>query len=100
VTSDEHSTVWNGDGLLFDHNFLALGVSPDECFEMARKGGEELAPGKYMRTAPPITPRTCGEAVVSRRDDRLRAAALERIPWKRQRRDRERHAQGCRPPPA
>jgi hypothetical protein len=48
VTSDRHSTVWNGDGLLFDHNFLALGVPPDECFEDARRDGEELAPGKYM----------------------------------------------------
>jgi hypothetical protein len=49
VTSDRHSTVWNGDGLLFGHNFLALGVPPDECFADARRNGEVLAPEKYMR---------------------------------------------------
>jgi hypothetical protein len=32
---------------------------------------------------PPTTLRTYGEAAVSHRDDRLRAAALERDPWKR-----------------
>src|SRR6266446_987747 len=37
LTSDEHSTVWNGNDLLFDFNFLALGVEPEECFALANK---------------------------------------------------------------
>jgi hypothetical protein len=47
ITSPKHSTVWNGHGLLFDFNFLAMGVPPDECFEMAKK--HQLKPGKLMR---------------------------------------------------
>lgn len=35
LTSDKHSTVWDGDRTLFDLNFLALGVPPDECFRLA-----------------------------------------------------------------
>jgi hypothetical protein len=43
ITSEKHSTVWDGDETLFDFNFLALGVSPDECFELALE--IELPPG-------------------------------------------------------
>jgi len=46
ITSDEHSTVWDGDRLLFDFNFQAMGISPQECFDLAYK--EELAPGKLL----------------------------------------------------
>jgi hypothetical protein len=35
ITSDEHSTVWDGRDTLFEFNFLALKVSPDDCFRMA-----------------------------------------------------------------
>jgi hypothetical protein len=48
VTSDRHSTVWNGDDLLFDMNFLALGVDPDEAFHLAHEGGEVWKPGQWM----------------------------------------------------
>jgi hypothetical protein len=44
ITSDKHSTVWDGDRLLFEFNFQAMGIPPQECFDLAYK--EELAPGK------------------------------------------------------
>jgi hypothetical protein len=48
VTSDKHSTVWDGKETLFDLNFLALGVDPNEAFKLA--DGERLAPGEERRT--------------------------------------------------
>lgn len=50
VTSQQHSTVWNGADLLFDFNFQALGIPADEAFAMARAAGEELRPGQHLRT--------------------------------------------------
>jgi hypothetical protein len=47
ITSQKHSTVWDGEHLLFDFNFQAMGIEPDECFERAHE--EELKPGEYMR---------------------------------------------------
>jgi hypothetical protein len=47
ITSQKHSTVWNGDDTLFDFNFQALGIGPNECFQLANV--KELRPGKYMR---------------------------------------------------
>ena len=47
LTSDLHSTVWDGDSTLFDFNFLALGVSPEECFRLAR--GKMMKSGKYIK---------------------------------------------------
>ena len=49
VTSDKHSTVWDGEELLMDANFLALEVDPDEAFEMARSGtdAEILEPFEF-----------------------------------------------------
>ena len=46
ITSDFHSSVWDGGDLLFDFNFLRMGISPKECFALAHE--EELEPGKYM----------------------------------------------------
>src|SRR5262245_59809961 len=46
ITSDRHSTVWDGRDTLFDFNFLALGVPADECFELAH--GNELRPGQFL----------------------------------------------------
>lgn len=37
LTSQKHSTVWDGENTLFDFNFLALQVDPDEAFEMANR---------------------------------------------------------------
>ena len=48
LTSDEHSTVWDGEQTLFDFNFRALGVLPAECFRMANQ--EQLAPGVFIQT--------------------------------------------------
>lgn len=51
ITSRKHSTVWNGDclqPLLFDANFLALGVAPKEALSLALKG-RILKPGRYLR---------------------------------------------------
>jgi|SRR6516164_2302874 hypothetical protein len=47
ITSDEHSTGWDGDSTLFDFNFLAMGVDPNECFKLANK--TEKFPGKHIR---------------------------------------------------
>ena len=47
ITSQKHSTVWNGDDTLFDFNFRAFGIEPNECFQLANV--KELRPGKYMR---------------------------------------------------
>ena len=37
ITSDAHSTVWDGAETLFEFNHQALGVDPDECFTMANQ---------------------------------------------------------------
>jgi hypothetical protein len=47
VTSKEHSTVWDGECALFDFNLQAIGVDPNECFELAYK--KVLKPGKYLK---------------------------------------------------
>lgn len=48
VVSEKHATVWDGEETLFDMNFTALGVDPDECFELAYTDGELLEIGKPM----------------------------------------------------
>ena len=45
ITSSKHSTVWDGNKTLFDLNFQAMGVSPNECFSLAFK--RQLKPGNY-----------------------------------------------------
>jgi hypothetical protein len=40
---------WDGGSVLFDLNFGAFGISPRECFELAREGGRELRPGKFIK---------------------------------------------------
>ena len=47
ITSDDHSSVWDGKHTLFDLNFLALGISPQECFELAHD--RELPPGRFLK---------------------------------------------------
>jgi hypothetical protein len=49
VTSQKHSTVWDGAETLFDANFLALGVDPDEAWSLANEGGCELKVGREKR---------------------------------------------------
>jgi hypothetical protein len=50
VTSDEHSTVWDGKDTIFDFNFQAMGITANECYEAATaQGSRELAPGKLLR---------------------------------------------------
>lgn len=38
ITSQKHSTVWDGNNTLFDFNFSALQVDPQEAFDMAYEG--------------------------------------------------------------
>jgi hypothetical protein len=45
VSSQKHSTVWDGEETLFDFNFLALGIDPDEAFKLANKS--QLKPGRF-----------------------------------------------------
>jgi hypothetical protein len=49
ITSDRHSTVWNGEDTLFDLNFSALGISVEECFLLATFKGVVLPPGKMLQ---------------------------------------------------
>jgi hypothetical protein len=48
VTSQAHSTVWDGHSTLFDFNFLALGVPVNEAWELARGEKKFLAPGEEL----------------------------------------------------
>ncbi len=50
VTSDAHSTVWDCKQTLFDFNFTALGVDPDDCWDMAITDGYVLDPGELLET--------------------------------------------------
>jgi hypothetical protein len=50
IRSDKHSTVWDGEKMLFEFNFLALEVPAQECFDLAFQNGTVLAPGKFRRT--------------------------------------------------
>lgn len=49
ITTPKHSTVWDGDRLLLDLNFQAMGVSPRECFLLGY--GRELAPGAILQVS-------------------------------------------------
>lgn len=50
LSSQKHSTVWNGsteDPVLFDINFLAMGVPPEQAIKLASRG-REYKVGSYM----------------------------------------------------
>jgi len=47
ITSDKHSTVWDGKQTLFEFNFQAFGITPQECYDLAYQ--RELPPGKLLR---------------------------------------------------
>jgi hypothetical protein len=47
LTSDDHSTVWDGDRTLFDLIFLAQRVPPEECFRRANV--MELPVGRRLK---------------------------------------------------
>lgn len=49
ISSQKHSTVWDGENILFDMNFSALGVDPQEAFDLAYYGGKLLDIGKFKR---------------------------------------------------
>jgi hypothetical protein len=55
ITSNKHSTVWDGEDTLFEMNFLAFGVPAQECFDLAYDNGEVLAPGQLRRTKVPVS---------------------------------------------
>ena len=51
VQSDKHTTVWDGKDTLFDINFLALGVSPEDTWELAaNQPDSERLPIGYIPT--------------------------------------------------
>jgi hypothetical protein len=51
ITSDEHSTVWDGAGTLFDFNFQALGLPAVKAWQAARgRNTEELPVGVELET--------------------------------------------------
>ena len=58
LTTQAHSTVWGGELTLFDMNFSALQVPPQEAFALAC--GRELKPGKQLTVhlAQSTTPKT------------------------------------------
>ncbi len=53
--SNEHSTVWDGKTTLFDFNFLASGIPPQEPFRMATQDENALiySPDEYLPLALP-----------------------------------------------
>jgi hypothetical protein len=48
VTSEKHSTSWDGAEMLFDFNFCALGIVPDDAFKTAATKGIIMPPGQYI----------------------------------------------------
>ena len=46
ISSEYHSTVWDGRNTLFEFNWQAFGTPPADCFQAAFD--RELPPGKYM----------------------------------------------------
>jgi hypothetical protein len=81
ITSDRHSTVWDGKDMLFDFNFQAMGISADECFELANE--KMLRPGQVLETflAEHYAVNTLGEMITW--EDKLGADGLpqiERVP--------------------
>ena len=50
VTSGTHTTVWDGEETLFDANFVALGITPDQTWELAagQEDSEFLPAGEFM----------------------------------------------------
>jgi hypothetical protein len=56
VTSEWHSTVWDGTKALFDFNYQALGISASECWRRARygKNHEILMPGQQQVLHEPL----------------------------------------------
>jgi hypothetical protein len=51
ITSRKHSTVWDGEDTLFEFNFLAFNIPPQECFDLAYK--RELKPGRHTKCGYP-----------------------------------------------
>ena len=51
LTSEKHSTVYDGHDLLFDLNFCALGVPPEDAYRAALDDGrgEILKPGEQLK---------------------------------------------------
>lgn len=49
ITSQEHSTVFDGNDTLFDFNFMALGISPEEAFKIANKENIQLEINRFMK---------------------------------------------------
>lgn len=47
VTSNSHSTVWDGEDTLFDINYFALKVDPNFAFEEANK--QALQPREWLK---------------------------------------------------
>jgi hypothetical protein len=47
ITSEDHSTVWDGNDTLFDFNFQAFGIDPIECALLAFEN--VLEPGEYAQ---------------------------------------------------
>ena len=42
VSSNKHSTVWDGKKTLFDGNFMALGIDEEETWELAAEQADSL----------------------------------------------------------
>ena len=50
MTSDRHSTVWDGEQTLFDFNFTALGFDAEDAWDLAITDGYVLEPGELLET--------------------------------------------------
>ena len=62
-SSQEHSTVWDGAETLFDMNFLALGVDPDEAWRPGMWSCTAMHNGQVVQvTGPPVQRSSTGPA--------------------------------------
>jgi hypothetical protein len=51
VTSEQHSSVWDGINTLFDFNYLAFGFPPEEAWDALQDGGHQLPPGAFLKVS-------------------------------------------------
>lgn len=54
ITSNRHSTVFNGEDLLFDLNYFAIRIPPKKAYRLARTNGIVLPPGEHYSCTPPL----------------------------------------------
>jgi hypothetical protein len=77
MCSDDHSTVWDGKDMLWDLNYTALGIDPDEAFKIATKRASHT--GVYAFEIPAVP---AASVLSSSKTERgSRSAKITPWPW-------------------